>query len=320
MALCDQLEQQQTDSIAAHETLVTALLGALTTASEQEQFEFAWQRIAANFDRLFTTESSIDQLKQTILQLAVMGKLVPQDPNDEPASELLKKIATEKAKLIKEKKIKKQKMLPKITDQETSDKLPPTWEWERLQHFSIIGTGATPSRDQLDYYNPPEFNWVTSGETSKEYIYETKEQVSKKAIEETNVSIYPVGTLMVAMYGQGKTRGQITELAVDAGSNQACAAIQLVQSSKEHREYIKLFFKKSYEELRSFAAGGAQPNLNVGKISNTVVPIPPLAEQHRIVAKVDELMSLCDALKAKLKAAQSTQLKLADTLVEQAIR
>jgi len=319
MALCDQLEQQQTDSIAAHETLVTALLGALTSLSKQGQFESAWQRIAANFDSLFTTERSIDQLKQTILQLAVMGKLVPQDPSDEPASELLKKIATEKAKLIKEKKIKKQKMLPKITDQETSDKLPPTWEWERLQHFSIIGTGATPSRDQLDYYNPPEFNWVTSGETSKEYIYETKEQVSKKAIEETNVSIYPVGTLMVAMYGQGKTRGQITELAVDAGSNQACAAIQLVQSSKEHREYIKLFFKKAYEELRSFAAGGAQPNLNVGKISNTVVPIPPLAEQHRIVAKVDELMSLCDALKAKLKAAQSIQLKLADTLVEQAI-
>lgn len=121
------------------------------------------------------------------------------------------------------------------------------------------------------------------------------------------------------MYGQGKTRGQITELMIEAGTNQACAAIQLVENSTHHRGYIKLFFKKAYEELRSHAAGGAQPNLNVGKISLTVVSIPPIAEQHRIVAKVDELMSLCDNLKTRITTAQTTQLQLADAMAEQAL-
>ena len=93
MALCDQLEQQQTHSIEAHQTLVASLLGTLTRVESQQEFSAAWARIASHFDTLFTTEASIDQLKQTILQLAVMGKLVPQDPNDEPAECLLKRIA-----------------------------------------------------------------------------------------------------------------------------------------------------------------------------------------------------------------------------------
>ena len=105
MALCDQLERQQTDSNAAHQTLVETLLATLANSADQREFANAWQRIASHFDTLFTTEQSIDQLKQTILQLAVMGKLVPRDPNSEPASVLLAKIAKEKAQLIKEGKI-----------------------------------------------------------------------------------------------------------------------------------------------------------------------------------------------------------------------
>jgi type I restriction enzyme S subunit len=107
MALCDQLEQEQIDNSNAHQALVETLLATLTQAEGDGDFAASWQRIAEHFDTLFTTEQSIDQLKQTILQLAVMGKLVPQDSNDEPASELLKKIAFEKTRLIKEKKIKK---------------------------------------------------------------------------------------------------------------------------------------------------------------------------------------------------------------------
>lgn len=319
MAFCDQLEQTQSDNIAAHTQLVEALLATLTNSSDHNELQNNWQRIAAHFDTLFTTEHSIDQLKQTILQLAVMGKLVPQDPNDEPASELLKKIAAEKEKLIKEGKIKKEKPLPEITEEEKPFELPRGWEWTRLANISDVGTGATPSRADSSYYAPAEVNWVTSGETSEEYIRETKEKVSWKAVKETNVSIYPVGTLIIAMYGQGKTRGQITELLIEAGTNQACAAVRLIENSAHHRKYIKLFFIKAYDELREQSAGGAQPNLNVGKVSTTVIPLPPLKEQHRIVTKVDELMSLCDTLKTNLQNAQTTQLALADALVEQAV-
>ncbi len=106
MSLCDQLEQQSLTSLDAHQQLVETLLATLTDSQNAEELTENWARISQHFDTLFTTEASIDALKQTILQLAVMGKLVPQDPSDEPASELLKRIEQEKAQLVKEGKIK----------------------------------------------------------------------------------------------------------------------------------------------------------------------------------------------------------------------
>jgi type I restriction enzyme S subunit len=341
MSLCDALEAQTEASIAAHQTLVETLLNALLlpnttqpadsrSASPEpalnDSFIERWQRVAEHFNTLFTTEASIDTLKQTILQLAVMGKLVEQascearnSPNYEPAAKLLERIAAKKAQLIKDGKIKKQKPLPAITNEEKPFELPQGWFYERIGTFGIVGTGATPSRSNPSYWEPAVINWVSSGETSDFFVAKTKEKVSELAIKETNVSIYPAGTLIVAMYGQGKTRGQITELLEPAGTNQACAAIRLVDESVNHKDYVKLFFRKAYLELREHAAGGAQPNLNIGKIASTVVPLPPLEEQHRIVAKVDELMILCDQLKTRLSDAQTTQLHLTDAIVEQAI-
>lgn len=319
MALCDQLEQQSLTSLDAHSQLVETLLATLTNSQNAEELAENWARISQHFDTLFTTEASIDALKQTILQLAVMGKLVPQDPSDEPASELLKRIEQEKAQLVKEGKIKKQKTLPPVSDEEKLFELPLGWKWCRIKEIAQVGTGSTPSRDNPDYWSEPEFSWVTSGETSSPFIITTAEKVSMRAVMETNISIYPPGTLVIAMYGQGKTRGQITELRISAGTNQACAAIQLFESNELHRRYIKFFFEKSYEDLRSHAAGGAQPNLNLAKISNTPIPIPPLAEQIKITSKIDELFVFCDNLKSRLQSAQQTQLHLADALTDAAL-
>jgi len=319
MSLCDQLEQQSLTSLEAHSQLVETLLATLTNSQNAEELAENWARISQHFDTLFTTEASIDALKQTILQLAVMGKLVPQDPSDEPASELLKRIEQEKAQLVKEGKIKKQKTLPPVSDEEKLFELPLGWKWCRIKEIAQVGTGSTPSRDNPDYWSEPEFSWVTSGETSSPFIITTAEKVSMRAVMETNISIYPPGTLVIAMYGQGKTRGQITELRISAGTNQACAAIQLFESNELHRRYIKFFFEKSYEDLRSHAAGGAQPNLNLAKISNTPIPIPPLAEQIKITSKIDELFVFCDNLKSRLQSAQQTQFHLADTLTDAAL-
>ncbi|WMJ05063.1 restriction endonuclease subunit S [Aeromonas veronii] len=319
MALCDQLEQHSESQLAAHQTLVETLLATLTDSCDADELAQNWARLSTHFDTLFTTEASIDALKQTILQLAVMGKLVPQDPSDEPASVLLERIAAKKAQLVKEKKIKKEKPLPAIGENEKPFELPQGWVFERIAVFGLVGTGATPSRSNPAYWEPAEINWVSSGETAELFVGKTKEQISNLAIKETNVSIYPAGTLIVAMYGQGKTRGQITELLEPAGTNQACAAIRLIDETKAHKDFVKLFFRKAYLELREHAAGGAQPNLNVGKIASTVIPLPPIPEQHRIVAKVDELMTLCDQLKARLQTSQQTQLALAESLVEGAL-
>ena len=319
MSLCDQLEQQSLSSLDAHQQLVETLLATLTDSQDTKELSDNWARISQYFGTLFTTEASIDALKQTILQLAVMGKLVPQDPDDEPASELLKRIEQEKAELVKQGKIKKQKPLPPVSDEEKPFELPQGWEWCRIIEIAQVGTGATPSRDNPDYWETPEFNWVTSGETSLPFIFNTAEKISGKAVKETNVSIYSPGTLIIAMYGQGKTRGQITELCISAGTNQACAAIQLFNTNEYHRCYIKLFFEKSYKDLRELAAGGAQPNLNLAKVSNTLVPIPPLSEQIKITCKVEELIKVCDTLKSRLQSAQQTQLHLADALTDAAL-
>ncbi|MBL0709392.1 MAG: restriction endonuclease subunit S, partial [Colwellia sp.] len=163
MILCDQLEQQTEQSLSAHQTLVEVLLAALTKSDSavpvKESFQTNWQRLAEHFDVLFTTEASIEQLKQTILQLAVMGKLVPQNPDDEPASVLLEKIAKEKARLIADKKIKKQKLLPEITDEEKPFELPSGWEYLRFGYYSNeIATGPFGSmihkRDYIENGTP----------------------------------------------------------------------------------------------------------------------------------------------------------------------
>lgn len=319
MSLCDQLEQKSLSSLDAHQQLVETLLAMLTESQNAEELAENWARISQHFDTLFTTEASIDALKQTILQLAVMGKLVQQDPDDEPASELLKRIEQEKAQLVKEGKIKKQKPLPPVNDEEKPFELPEGWEWCRIIEIAQVGTGATPSRDNPDYWQHPDFNWVTSGETSLPFIFNTAEKISLKAVKETNVSIYSPGTLIIAMYGQGKTRGQITELCISAGTNQACAAIQLFDTNEYHRRYVKLFFEKSYEDLRNLAAGGAQPNLNLAKVSNTLIPIPPLSEQIKIATKVEGLFKVCDTLKSHLQSVQQTQFHLADALTDAAL-
>ena len=146
MALCDRLEAEQTDAEAAHAKLVETLLGTFTRSTDAAELAANWQRLAEHFDTLFTTESSLDALKQTILQLAVMGKLVPQDPNDEPASELLKRIGKERARLEAEGKIKKSKPLPAVGDDEQPFALPEGWQWQRLDELLNITGGITLGR------------------------------------------------------------------------------------------------------------------------------------------------------------------------------
>ena len=248
------------------------------------------------------------QLKNSILQWAIQGKLVPQDPKDEPASVLLEKIRAEKARLVKEGKIKRDKKESIIyrgednsyyekfadgkvvcIDDEISFEIPESWVWVRLEDISFVGTGSTPDRTNKEYYTGS-IPWVNSSLTQNDYILQTPEFISEKAIEETSCRIYPIGTLIVAMYGQGKTRGQVSELKIAAATNQACAAIQVYNC--DIKTFVKLFFKYNYTTIRRKASGGAQPNLNLLKIKKIVLPLPPLAEQKRIVAKIEELMPI----------------------------
>ena len=315
MRLCDALEAKGRLEAAQHAQLVSTLLGTLTASTTSDALADHWQRVARHFDLLADRPEAIDALEQTLLQLAVRGLLVPQDPQDEPASTLLARIRTEKDRLIAEGKIKRDKPLQPITDEEKPFGLPVGWEWAPIETLADVGSGTTPSRDNAAFFAGGAIPWVTSGETGRLFIAATAQHVTELALAQTSLKVYPVGTLIVAMYGQGKTRGQVSELQIAATTNQACAAIVLIEPSLGHRSFIKLVFEKSYDEMRELAAGGAQPNLNVGKIKSTLMPLPPLPEQSRIVTRVTALRRLCADLRQRLAASQSTQAQLAEALV-----
>ena len=236
------------------------------------------------------------QLRQKILDLAIRGKLVPQDPNDEPASVLLERIKAEKEQLIKEGKIKRPKKSATTSDKPhyVDWELPNGWEWVKLSEICIIGTGATPSTRNSTYYKDGTIPWIGSSETSNEYIDAPTTLITQKALDETNCTVYPIGTLIMAMYGEGKTRGQISELRISSATNQACAAI--VPIFKEIKSFIKIYLKGNYLRLRTLAEGGMQPNLNLGKISSYMIPMPPLAEQIRIERVLNDLLTKVDLI------------------------
>ncbi len=256
------------------------------------------------------------KLRQKILDLAIRGKLVPQDPNDEPASVLLERIRTEKERLIKEGKIKRSKKSASDDEIEAPFEIPESWIACKLEDIAYIGTGATPDTRNNNYYNG-NIPWVSSSCTKYDYIDTPTSYITQKAIDETNCRIYPKGTLIMAMYGEGKTRGQISELKIDAATNQACAAI--VPYNISTAQYIKLFLKRSYLHIREQAEGGTQPNLNLSKIAQYDIYLPPLSEQNRIVNEVERWFNLIDELESNegdlLKAIDKAKSKILDLAI-----
>jgi len=172
--------------------------------------------------------------------------------------------------------------------------LPKGWVWCRLEDIASIGTGSTPLTGCKEYYVNGNIPWINSSSTKDALIKTPSNYITSKAIQETNCVVYPKGTLIIAMYGEGKTRGQISELGIDAATNQACAAICPLR--KELKNYIKLFFESNYLHIRALAEGGTQPNLNLGKISNYEIPLPPLSEQNRICSEVSYWFDLADTI------------------------
>jgi len=329
MALCDQLEQQQTDSITAHQTLVETLLNGLVESAKssgsnnKNTSEYFNHLIANHFDTLFTTEHSIDQLKQTILQLAVMGKLVPQDPNDEPASVLLEKISKEKTRLIEKGEIRKEKPLAEITEGEEPFELPGTWEWTKLEDIVNITSGITKGRKlagrkltTLPYLRVANVQRGFLDLATMKVIELPEDEVKKFTVVERDLLITEGGDWDKV----GRTAVWRNELPLVAHQNHVFKARCI---SKEQNE-IWLEKYLNSEVARDYFAGSSKQTTNLASINKTqlrrcFIAIPPINEQHRIVAKFSELMALCDTLKTRIAKNQTIQIHLADAIVEQAI-
>ncbi len=321
MVLCDQLEQQSEVQLAVHQALVETLLTTLTDSCDADELAQNWARLSTHLDTLFTTEASIDALKQTILQLAVMGKLVPQDPSDEPASALLERIAAEKAQLVKEKKIKKEKPLPAISEGEKPFELPQGWEWCRLGSLMPqFQNGASSRGDNggipITVLRLADIkDWKVSLVDTRELSIDSK-SIDKYLLEKGD-------TLIIRVNGSSDIVGRFI------GCDESYDAIYCDHFIRM-RFLIEVFNTRYLSLLGSsnivrdkiadlFVSTAGQKTVNQGHISSIVLPLPSITEQHRIVAKVDELMTICEQLKSRLQTSQQTQLALAESLVEGAL-
>ena len=247
------------------------------------------------------------QLKNSILQMAVQGKLVPQDPNDEPASVLLERIRNEKEQLIKDGKIKKEKNssiifrgadnLPYekvgnndpvcIADEVPFD-IPDSWEWVRLGSIGDWGSGATPSRTNSEYYGG-DIPWLKTGDLNDGYIKYIPESISHLALEKTSVRLNETGSVLIAMYGA--TIGKVGILTFPATTNQACCACLPIEIYNEYLFYFLMSQKSAFVKR---GEGGAQPNISKEKIISTLMPLPSITEQYRIVTKIKKVLPLVE--------------------------
>ena len=267
------------------------------------------------------------QLKNSILQLAVQGKLVPQDPNDEPASVLLERIRAEKEQLIKEGKIKKEKNPsiifrgadnlpyekvrknePVCIADEVPFEIPESWEWVRLGSIGDWGSGATPSRSIPEYYGG-DIPWLKTGDLNDGYIECIPENISRLALEKTSVRLNPTGSVLIAMYGA--TIGKVGILTFPATTNQACCACLPIEIYNEYLFYFLMSQKVSFVKR---GEGGAQPNISKEKIIATLMPLPPLAEQYRIVAKIKGVLPFVEQYGEACSAANSLNAAFPDLL------
>jgi len=235
------------------------------------------------------------KLRQKILDLAIHGKLVPQDPNDEPASVLLERIKAEKERLIKEGKIKRSKKSAKTSDTPHYGNVPfevlNNWAWTTLGSIGTWQAGGTPSRSNKSYYggNIP---WLKTGDLNDGLITNIPESITEEAVANSSAKINPTGSVLIAMYGA--TIGKLGILTFPATTNQACCACIEYFAITQH--YLFYFLLSHRDIFIAKGGGGAQPNISKEIIVNTAIPLPPLAEQERIVTEIERWLTLIDQI------------------------
>lgn len=294
MALCDRLEQEVGAGETAHTKLVEILLGTLTQSPDAADLAANWQRLAEHFNTLFTTEASIDALKQTVLQLAVMGKLVPQDPNDEP-------VPNRRAKI------------------QLGQNLPANWE---IQPLSEIATEIVDCPHSTPKWTNAGMVCVRTSQFKPGFLdLSNPRYVSEATYLERIQRLQPKESDI--LYSR---EGGILGVACRVPPNSKLCLGQrmmLIRSgSRCDSKFLEYLLNSPLITTiaREMTLGGAAPRVNVATVKAYPIPLPPLAEQHRIVGKVDELMALCDRLKADLAESRTRQARLSATLIESALQ
>ena len=320
MALCDRLEVARSRREATRDRLTASSLARLD-APDHDPIVFRNHAAFAleHLTPLTTRRDQIKALRQTILNLAVRGKLVVQDPKDEPASELLKRITKKKARLVKVRGIGREKPLPPISDDQTELEIPNSWSWCRLGSLSKFVTSG--SRDWAKYYSQEGAVFVRMGNLSKAHYRLRLDQIQRVQLPSDQEGIrtrLETGDLLISITGDVGMLGLITENFGEAYINQHIAMVRPVDEMKGC--YLAELFRSPFAQNQFNAPqSGIKNSFRLTDVTQFLVPLPPIDEQHRIVAKLDELMVLCDRLEASLATGDNTRCRLLGALLTEAL-
>ncbi|AKB32719.1 Type I restriction-modification system, specificity subunit S [Methanosarcina siciliae HI350] len=315
MVLCDKLEARRRKKQEIKSKLNSAALERMLKAENQEEFGQHWQRICENFDLLYDNPENVEKLRQAILQLAVQGKLVEQNPEDEPASVLIEKIGTKKRQMVKEGKIKKVSPLKQVSECEFPFDLPKNWIWIRLGDGLLKLTDGT-------HHSP-------TNESTGDFKYITAKNIKTDGIDLTNIT-YVTSKIHEEIYSRcdpeygdilyikdGATTG-VTVINDLEEQFSMLSSVALMKLPSEIENKYLLYMLRSpyfYSLMREGMSGVAITRVTLTKLNNALVPLPPLNEQKRIVEIVEQFMGLCDELESKLRKEREDSEKLMETVV-----
>ncbi|HCS51822.1 MAG TPA: hypothetical protein DIW81_09555 [Planctomycetaceae bacterium] len=300
MALCDELEVRQQERRAVHVRLNTAALDRLTAAETEPDFQTAWTRLQKNFDTLYTLPENVQALRQTILQLAVMGKLVPQDDRDEPADNLLNLMRKHRDEHKAE--LKGVSVLSQNTSksEERLTTLPKGWVEAKLSDFGVFFGGGTPSKQRAEFWKG-RIPWVSPKDMKVLTIGDARDHVTPEAIEESSAKLVPSPSLLMVVRGMILLHSfPVAITSAEVTINQDMKA--LFFAVPEVADYLLIACRGMRNRMLSRVERSSHGTCRIptDEISNFTIPLPPLSEQKRIASKVNRLMAICDQLEKDL--------------------
>ena len=269
------------------------------------------QRLLTHYDKIADAPDAIERLRRFILNLAVRGKLVPQDKRDEPASELLERIAQEQARLVTAGELRKPKECEPVREDELPIELPKNWAWARLCEIGSLSGGMTPSMTRSEFWGG-DIVWLSPKDIKSDEVFNSELKISALGLAETRLELFRPGCLfMVARSGILKRTFPVAINRIPAAANQDMKVLVPFVDGQER--YLQIMFRGLTEFLlrELVKTGTTVQSLKYAEFERQPFPLPPLAEQRRIVAKVDELMGLCDRLEAARSAREAVRDRLA---------
>ena len=321
MRLCDALEAKGQLEATQHAQLVSTLLGTLTASATPDELADNWQRVAQHFDLLLDRPKAIDALEQTLLQLAVRGLLVPQDPTDEPASVLLQKICAEKDRLIAAGQIKRDKPLPPVTDEEKPFALPDSWKWVALGEVIDIVRGITfPANQKTKEAAPGRIACLRTANVQQSIEWDDLLFVDRSFMgrEEQLIQHHDI---VMSMANSRELVGKVA-LIEDIPHAEATFGgfLGVLRPRKIDPRFAMAVLRTPY--ARSLLIDSSSQTTNIANVSLAKLrplpfPLPPEAEQSRIVTRVTQLRRLCFELRQRLAEREAVQARLAEALVQQ---